>query len=134
MRSKTLQRVLDNTPRDVEIFVEKYADLVIRINQLLKEKHYTQKKLAENLDKKPSEIHKWLNGEHNFTLRSIAKLEAELGESLLVVPERKADTNFQDHFMKASFTLRVPRNPIEKSGKKGLWTHYEPLTLHKNVG
>ena len=43
MRSKTLQRVLDNTPKEVEIFVEKYTDLVIRINNILKDKGYTPK-------------------------------------------------------------------------------------------
>ncbi len=89
MKSKIFQKVLDETPKEVDIFVQKYADLVLRINQLLDEKGYTQKKLAENLEKQPSEIHKWLSGEHNFTLRSIAKLEAELGETLLEVPERK---------------------------------------------
>jgi len=89
MRSKILQEILDETPKDVEIFVDKYTDLVIRINQILREKGYTQKSLANKLDKSPSEIHKWLSGDHNFTLRSIAKLEAELGETLLEVPVRK---------------------------------------------
>ena len=75
-------------PEDVKIFVDKYADIVVRINQLLKEKGYSQKDLAEKLDKRPSEISKWLNGDHNFTLRSIAKLEAELGEMILYVPRQ----------------------------------------------
>jgi transcriptional regulator with XRE-family HTH domain len=134
MRSKTLQRVLDNTPKDVEIFVEKYAALVLRVNQLLKEKQYTQKKLAEKLDKKPSEIHRWLNGEHNFTLRSVAKLEAELGEQLLVVPERKTATDFQRYYGKASIVQTVTKSTSEKSSDKGEWTPCKPLTIMKNVG
>lgn len=89
MRSKTLQRILDKTPKEVEIFVQLYGDLVVRINQLMKEKGYTQKDLAEKLDKKPSEISKWLKGEHNFTLRSIAKLESELGATILYVPKTR---------------------------------------------
>ncbi len=80
---------MDETPKDVEIFVRIYAKLVVRINEILQAKGLTQKALAESLNKNPSEIHKWLSGEHNFTLRSIAKLEAELGETLLVVPEFK---------------------------------------------
>lgn len=88
MRSKVAHRIIENTPKDIEIFVDKYADLVIRINQILAEKGFTHKGLADRLEKKPSEIHKWLNGNHNFTLRSIAKLEAELGEILLEVPKR----------------------------------------------
>jgi transcriptional regulator with XRE-family HTH domain len=42
------------------------------------------------MGKKPSEISKWLNGEHNFTLRSLAKLEAELGEPIITVPKWKS--------------------------------------------
>ena len=46
MRSEVLQKILDETPDDVKIFVDKYTDLVILINQLLHEKGYTQKSLA----------------------------------------------------------------------------------------
>jgi len=94
MRSKTVDRLLKSTPKDVKIFVDLHADLVVRINQLLREKGITKKVLAEKMDKKPSEISKWLNGEHNFTLRSLAKLSAELGEPLLQVPAPKARTEF----------------------------------------
>ncbi len=92
MRSKVAERILAKTPEDVRIFVKLHADIVVRVNQLLNEKGYTQKKLAEKLDKRPSEISKWLSGEHNFTLRSIAKLEAELGESLIYVPKIQSFT------------------------------------------
>ena len=88
MRSKVAQRMRAKTPEETKIFVAKYADIVVRINQLLREKGYTQNTLAQNLGKKPSEISKWLGGEHNFTRRSLAKLEAELGETLINVPER----------------------------------------------
>ena len=105
MRSKIAQRILDKTPKDVDIFVRLYADIVLRVNQLLKEKGYTQKALAEKLDKKPSEIHKWLNGDHNFTLRSIAKLEAELGEPILQVPKRDKETVFDYHYGKKDYAI-----------------------------
>lgn len=78
MRSKIFQEILDETPEDVEIFVRLYADLVVRINQLLGENNISKKQLADKMDKKPSEISKWLSGEHNFTLRSLAKLSTEL--------------------------------------------------------
>ncbi len=100
MRTKTVDRLLINTPKDVEIFVDWYADLVVRINQLLQENDINKKELAEKMDKKPSEISKWLSGEHNFTLRSLAKLSAELGEPLMEVPKKKAQTEFVvDGFM-----------------------------------
>jgi transcriptional regulator with XRE-family HTH domain len=73
---------------------------VVRINQLLLENNISKKQLADKLDKKPSEISKWLSGEHNFTLRSLAKLSAELGEPLLEVPKKKVQTEFvEDGFI-----------------------------------
>ena len=106
MRSPVFQRILDNTPKDVEIFVRLYSDIIVRINYLLKEKGYNQKDLAEKLAKKPSEISKWLNGNHNFTLRSLAKLEAELGESILYVPRH---VTFKSYGEKKT-TMTVYRN------------------------
>ena len=89
MRSKYAKKVLAKTPESTRIFVRWYGDIVLRVQQILKEKEITQKELAERLDKKPSEISKWLNGQHNFTLQSLAKLQAELGEPLLYVPKTR---------------------------------------------
>ena len=89
MRSKVAQRILAETPEETKIFARLYADIVVRVNQLLKAKGFSQKDLADKLEKRPSEINKWLVGEHNFTLRSLAKLEAEFGETIINVPHRK---------------------------------------------
>lgn len=108
MKSKVAERMMAKMPEDVKIFVDKYADIVVRINQLLKERQYSQKELAEKLDKNPSEISKWLAGNHNFTLRSIAKLEAELGETILYVPRR---VTFQTYSEK-TVSLTVLKNDM----------------------
>lgn len=134
MRSKVLQRILDKTPKDVEIFVDKYADLVLRINQILYEKGYTQKSLADKLEKRPSEIHKWLNGDHNFTLRSIAKLEAELGEILLEVPQRKPITEFHSNYEKTTYTFTVFKNVSTRNEKEEDWKYATNHTELNNVG
>ncbi|MFN0190209.1 MAG: multiprotein-bridging factor 1 family protein [Bacteroidia bacterium] len=68
-------------------FVRKYADMVVRINQLLREKGWTQANLAEKMGKKPSEISRWLSGDHNLTLRSISKLEVELEGDIISIPQ-----------------------------------------------
>mgnify|MGYP003380851310 CR=1 FL=1 len=94
MRSKVAEKIMAQIPQETKIFVRLYADLVVRINQLIKDQGLNQKLLAEKLDKNPSEINKWLSGEHNFTLRSLAKLEAELGEQLLFVPKQRYFSHF----------------------------------------
>ena len=120
MRSKVFQRILDSAPKDVDIFVDWYADLVVRINQLLRENKISKKELAEKMDKKPSEISKWLSGEHNFTLRSLAKLSAELGEPLLEVPRKKAQTEFvEDGFMCRVHTFVIYTKLDQKTSGKG---------------
>jgi len=125
MRSKTVDRLLKSTPRDLEIFVDLYADLVVRINQLLLEKGLSKKELAEKLEKKPSEISKWLGGEHNFTLRSLAKLSAELGEPLLEVPKKKTQTEFvEDGFICRVHTF-VTRTKIEANPRSKVWQRAE---------
>ena len=137
MRSKIFQRILDNTPKEVDIFVDWYGDLVVRINQLLREQNISKKELAEKMDKQPSEITKWLSGEHNFTLRSLAKLSAELGEPLLEVPRRKAQTGFaEDSFICRVHSFvsyrRPDTNPIGKVWQIAQET--EPYNELSNVG
>ena len=94
MRSEVAKRMLAETPKETKIFARWYGDLIVLINTVLKEKGYSQKTLAEKMDKRPSEINKWLKGDHNFTLRSLAKLQAELGEILLEVPAKKLKTEY----------------------------------------
>ncbi|MGJ7033690.1 helix-turn-helix domain-containing protein [Niabella hirudinis] len=137
MRSKTVDRLLKSTPKDVEIFVDWYADLVVRINQLLKEQGINKKELAEKLDKKPSEISKWLGGEHNFTLRSLAKLSAELGVPLLEVPKQKARAEFTvDGFICRVHTF-VSYTRHNKKADNSAWQfaeETEPFNEVINVG
>lgn len=88
MRSKIAKRIQAETPEEVRIFVRQYTDIVVRINLLLQKKGYTQKDLADKLRKRPSEINKWLKGPHNLTLKTLAKLEAELGEPIIYIAKQ----------------------------------------------
>jgi ribosome-binding protein aMBF1 (putative translation factor) len=90
VKSKVAKRILEETPEEVRIFVRQYTNIVVRIKQLMAEKGYTQKDLAEKMNKKPSEINKWLKGNHNLTLKTLAKLEAELGEPIIFTSKELA--------------------------------------------
>lgn len=111
MRSNVAKRILQRTTPETKQFVKKYGELVNRIQQALKEKNWTQKDLASAMDKQPSEISKWLNGEHNLTFKSIVKLEQELGIELIYVPKT---VSFEMH-TETKVQMTVIRNqPIEK--------------------
>ncbi|HEY4965955.1 MAG TPA: helix-turn-helix transcriptional regulator [Puia sp.] len=89
MRSKIAKKILSETPEEERIFVRQYTNIVVRIHELLKRNGFTQKDLADKMNKKPSEVNKWLKGNHNLTLKTIAKLEAELGDSIICAVQSK---------------------------------------------
>lgn len=56
-----------------------------RLDFLMKEKGLSKKQLADALGKRPSEITRWLSGEHNFTISTIAMLSSFFGQSIITV-------------------------------------------------
>lgn len=59
--------------------------IVDRIHAVLEERGLKQKDLAALLDKKESEISKWMRGTHNFTIDTISSIESALGTPILQV-------------------------------------------------
>ncbi|MBR1468552.1 MAG: helix-turn-helix transcriptional regulator [Prevotella sp.] len=45
----------------------------------------TQKEFARRMGKTESEVSVWLSGQHNFTLRTLARISAVLGEDVVSV-------------------------------------------------
>ena len=58
-----------------------------RLDAILKEKGITQHELASRLQKRDSEVSKWLTGRHNFTTNTIARIETAIGERLIRIAE-----------------------------------------------
>lgn len=54
-----------------------------RIDALMQERGLSKKDLADQLGKRPSEVTRWLSGQHNFTISTIAMLSAFFGKSLI---------------------------------------------------
>lgn len=87
MRSEISKKIMAETPPEVKIFVRQYTDIVLRIHRIMEEKGYSQKDIADKMNKRPSEINKWLKGNHNLTLKTLAKLQAELEAPLICTSE-----------------------------------------------
>jgi transcriptional regulator with XRE-family HTH domain len=126
MRSKIADRIMATTPEETKRFVRKYGDIVVRVHQILREKGITQKMLAEKMGKTPSEISKWLNGEHNLTLRSIAKLEAELEADIIYVPKKDSFHVQRSGVLKAKAEKAKPV-PTKVKFQDAGGGSYEPL-------
>ena len=56
-----------------------------RIESVMKEKGINKNQLAQLTHKKPSEITKWLGGEHNFTCKTLVLISNALGEKIIQV-------------------------------------------------
>lgn len=58
-----------------------------RLEELMKEKELSRKQLADALGKRPSEITRWLSGEHNFTIATLAMLSTFFGKPIIIVSD-----------------------------------------------
>lgn len=56
-----------------------------RIDALLKQKGISQKELAKLTQTSEAAVSRWLSGTHNFTLSTLAKISAVLGQNIIVV-------------------------------------------------
>ena len=56
-----------------------------RLDALMREKGLSKKQLADAIGKRPSEITRWLSGEHNFTISTLAMLSTFFGQPIITV-------------------------------------------------
>lgn len=56
-----------------------------RLDFLMKERGLNKRQFAAALGKRPNEITRWLSGEHNFTLSTIAMLSTFFGKPIISV-------------------------------------------------
>lgn len=79
---------IESMPLESKIFVDKSLEIGEYIFRVMEQKGMKQKDLAEKMGKSEAEISKLLAGMHNFTLRSVAKLEAALGCTIICTPAK----------------------------------------------
>lgn len=93
IKNKRLEERRKKIPKDVDISVQQSFDIVDRIHEILVKQGKEQKDLARLLSKSESEISKWMTGTHNFTINTLAKIQAVLGESIIQITKEKQVEN-----------------------------------------
>lgn len=83
MRKNSIRKRAKKVSPGIKRTVKRSMAVASLITEVLERKGLTQKDLAVKLGKKESEISKWLRGAHNFTFRTIGKIEDVLGVSLM---------------------------------------------------
>ena len=75
--------ILNEIPRGIQKEVDMFFAISNRIGEILKRKGWSQADLAKAIGKQEAEISKWLSGSHNFTIATIAKIEAALEDDII---------------------------------------------------
>lgn len=73
---------------EVPVSVKQELDLSFaiadKLDMLIKKRGLTKSEFAEAIGKRPSEVTKWLSGQHNFTIRTLSMLSDFFDEALVV--------------------------------------------------
>ena len=77
--------VIKNIPLDIQKETSYSFAVSDKIHQLLSDQGMTQKELAKKMGKTEAEVSVWLSGQHNFTLRTLAKISAVLGKDIIQI-------------------------------------------------
>lgn len=77
--------MLSNVPQSVKDEIDMSVAIADKLDRLIKSRDMSKKEFAEAFGCRPSEVSKWLSGQQNFTLRTLAKLSSFFGEPLIVV-------------------------------------------------
>lgn len=83
-KESAFDRIKARSPLSNKVFAAKALDIADQLAAILTERGMSQRELARLLGKGDSEVSKWLSGQHNPTLETIAKLEAVLGVDVII--------------------------------------------------
>lgn len=107
MKNKRLEERRKRISKDVDIFVEQSFDIVDRIHEILVKQGKEQKDLARLLGKSESEISKWMTGTHNFTINTLAKIQAVLGDAIIqIAREKQIEKTITIYISSSEYALR----------------------------
>lgn len=81
----SLQEIFDEIPTELREETRLSFAISNRIDALMKERGLNRKQLADAIGKRPNEVTRWLSGEHNFTISTLAMLSTFFGQPIINV-------------------------------------------------
>ncbi len=86
MKSRKLNKIICETPDDVQEHIKFCMDVTDRIHELLNKKFDgNQKLLADKMGETETEVSKWFSGIQNFTIKTLIKLSVAFDEPVIAV-------------------------------------------------
>lgn len=74
-----------SVPAEIKAEIDLSFKISNRIVELMNDRHLSRKQFADALGRRPCEVTKWLSGQHNFTISTLAMLSSFFGESIISV-------------------------------------------------
>ena len=94
-----MEDIRRHTPSDVNKQVDLCFAISNRVYELMEEKGMKQRDLARIMGKTETEVSRWLNGTHNLTLATIAKMAVALDDDIIMpttTQRHKYDAKIED--------------------------------------
>ena len=80
-----LKEIFNEIPQEKREETRLSFEISNKLEALMKEKRLNRKQLAEAVGKRPNEVARWLSGEHNFTISTLAMLSNFFGKDIISV-------------------------------------------------
>lgn len=77
--------MLGPIPANIQTEVDLSFEISDRIDNLMRQRGLSKKQFADALGRRPSEITRWLSGQHNFTIATLAMLSSFFGQPIITV-------------------------------------------------
>lgn len=76
-------QIVNSIPAEIHKEVEMQFAISNRIYDLMNEKGLSKSEFARAIGRRPCEITKWLSGQHNFTVKTLALISTFFGVPLI---------------------------------------------------
>lgn len=83
--TNSYRKMVASIPDDIKAEIDLSFAISDRIDFLMNERGLSKKQFADALGRRPSEITKWLSGQHNFTIATLGMLSAFFGQPIITV-------------------------------------------------
>lgn len=79
-----MEEIRRKTPPEIRKQVDLQVMIANRVYDLMEERGWSQRDLAQHMGKTEQEVSRWLCGTHNLTMATIAKLAVVLEDDLIL--------------------------------------------------
>lgn len=79
------REMVDQVPPEIKEEINLSFAISNKIDALMQECGLSKKQFADQIGKRPSEITRWLSGQHNFTISTLAMLSTFFEKSIISV-------------------------------------------------